>query len=56
MRADGVFHEMRISVSVIASTTGDSGEVEISPKTTRTVAVAWPSGFRATTINREIHH
>ena len=53
MRADGVFHEMRISVSVMASTTGDSGEVEISPRTTRTVAVAWPSGFLATTNERK---
>ena len=50
MRAAGVFHEIKMSVSVIASTTGDSGDVEMSPRTTRTVAVACPSWLRATTI------
>ena len=32
MRAAGVFHEIKMSVSVIASTTGDSGDVEMSPR------------------------
>ena len=50
LRAAGVFHEIKMSVSVIASTTGDSGDVEMSPRTTRTVAVACPSWLRATTI------
>lgn len=50
MRAAGVFHDINMSVSVIASTTGDSGDVEMSPSTTRTVAVACPSWLRATTV------
>ena len=55
LRAAGVFHEIKMSVSVMASTTGDSGDVEMSPRTTRTVAVACPSWLRATTINTKIN-
>ena len=56
LRAAGVFHEIKMSVSVIASTTGDSGDVEMSPRTTRTVAVACPSWLRATTINTKTNN
>ena len=55
LRAAGVFHEIKMSVSVMASTTGDSGDVEMSPRTTRTVAVACPSWLRATTIDTKIN-
>ena len=37
----------------MASTTGDSGEVEMSPRTTMTSAVTWPRGLRATTCKRQ---
>ena len=46
----GVFHDSKISVSVIASTMGLSGLPEMSPKTTRIVAVTCPRGFLATTL------
>ena len=38
-KLEGVFHERRMSVSVMASTMGLSGQAEMSPKTTRTLAV-----------------
>ena len=47
---DGVFHERRISVSVMASTEGLSGLPQMSPRTTRMVAVTCPKGFLATTL------
>ena len=40
----------------MASTVGDSGDVEMSPRTTRTVQVAWPNGLRATTARESKIH
>jgi hypothetical protein len=41
LRFEGVFQESKMSVSVMASTIGLSGQLEMSPKTTRTEAVTY---------------
>ena len=50
LSCDGVFHDSKMSVSVIASTKGLSGLPQMSPNTTRIVAVTCPNGLRATTL------